>query len=298
TSRIRKDKTIPDKNEEYFIYQALLGSMPFEEEEQDDFLARTNEYLKKVLREAKIHSNWAEPNESYEEAGFEFVRDIMGTETFRKSFDPFFTKIAGFGAIKSLGQTLIKITAPGIPDVYQGTELWDLSYVDPDNRRSVDYAIRTNYMADFRAFSKSNLKKKNHTLKLHYSTGKIKMYVLFKTLLKRRREKEIFQKGEYLPLSVIGKAGKNFIAYARVLGEEWRIILTPINVSGIFDYETLKPQTGSLFDLFIKLPEDAPTEWDFVFTGQSVITEGKIPLQDCFSEFPVAILKNRKQTWN
>lgn len=298
TSKIRKNRNIPDKNEEYFIYQALLGSMPLEEEDLEDFLARTNEYLKKVLREAKIHSNWAQPNEIYEEAVFEFVRDIMGSGSFRKSFDPFFTKIAGFGALKSLGQTLIKITAPGIPDVYQGTELWDLSYVDPDNRRPVDYAIRTNYMADFRAFSKSNLKKKNHTLKLHYSTGKIKMYVLFKTLLKRRREKEIFQKGEYLPLTMIGKAGKKFIAYARVLGEEWRIILAPIYVSGIFDHETLKPRNGSLFDLFLKLPEDAPTEWDFVFTGQSVITEGKIPLQDCISEFPVAILKNRKQTWN
>jgi len=292
TANFRKEKNIPDKNEEYFIYQALLGSMPLEEEKSDDFLGRTNEYLKKVLREAKIHSNWGEPDEVYENSVFEFVTDILGNETFRNSFDPFLTKVAGWGAIKSLSQTLIKITAPGIPDVYQGTELWDLSYVDPDNRRPVDYAIRTNYMADFRAFSKSNLKKKNHTLKINFSTGKIKMYVLFKTLLKRRREKEIFQKGDYLPLTMMGKAGKNFIAYARILGEEWRIILVPIYVSGIFDHETLKPRNGSLFDLYIKLPEDAPTEWDFVFTGQSIITEGKIPLQDCISEFPVAIIKN------
>lgn len=152
-------------------------------------------------------------------------------------------------------------------------------------------------MADFRAFSKSNLKKKNYTLKMHYSTGKIKMYVLFKTLLSRRREKEIFQKGEYLPLKLLGKGGKNFITYARILGEEWRIILAPIYVSAIFDHETLKPRNGSLFDAFINLPEEAPTEWDFVFTGQSIISERKIPIQDCISEFPVAILKNRKQTW-
>ena len=295
-STIRKDKNIPDNNEEYFIYQALLGSMPFEGE-QDDFISRTIEYLKKVLREAKIHSNWAEPDEAYENSIFDFVKDILGNETFRESFDPFFTKISGYGTIKSLGQILIKITAPGIPDIYQGTELWDLSYVDPDNRMPVDYVIRTNYMADFRAFSKSNLKKKNHTLKMHYSTGKIKMYVVFKSLLNRRREKEIFQKGEYFPLKLLGKGGKNFIAYARILGEEWRIILVPIYVSGIFDHETLKPRNGSLFDVFIKMPEEAPTEWDFVLTGQSIITEGKIPLQDYISEFPVAILKNRKQTW-
>ena len=296
-SRIRKDKSVPDNNEEYFIYQALLGSMPFEEGEREDFILRTIEYLKKVLREAKIHSNWAEPDEAYENSVFEFIKDILSNETFRNSFDPFFTKIAGFGAIKSLGQTLIKITAPGIPDVYQGTELWDLSYVDPDNRRPVDYGIRTNYLADFRAFSKSNLKKKNNTLKLNYATGKIKMYVLFKTLLRRRREKEIFKKGEYLPLALTGICGKNFIAYARILGEDWRIILVPIYVSGIFDNQTLKPKNGSLFDVFIKLPEDAPTEWDFVFTGQSLFADGKIPLQECISEFPVAILKNRKQIW-
>ena len=296
-SKIRKDKSVPNNNEEYFIYQALLGSMPFEEDEQEEFLGRTTEYLKKVLREAKIHSNWAEPDEAYENSVFEFVKDILANDSFRNSFDPFLIKIAGWGAIKSLGQTLIKITTPGIPDIYQGTELWDLSYVDPDNRRPVDYAIRTNYMADFRAFSNSILIKNNHTLKIHYSTGKIKMYVLFKSLIKRRREKEIFQKGEYLPLTMIGKAGKNFIAYARIWGEEWRIILAPIYVSRIFDQETLKPRNGSLFDVFIKLPEDAPTEWDFVFTGQSIITEGKIPIQECISEFPVAILKNRKQVW-
>lgn len=294
---IRKDQNIPDLNEEYFIYQTLLGNMPFKEEE-DQFLERTGVYLKKVLREAKIHSNWAQPDEIYEDTVFEFVKDILENEVFRNSFDPFWKKIAGFGAMKSLGQTLIKITAPGIPDIYQGTELWDLSYVDPDNRRAVDYALRTNYMADFRTFSKSNLNKKIHSLRLNYINGKIKMYVLSKSLITRRREKEIFQKGEYLPLSLKGKGSKNFICFARIFGDEWRVIVVPIFVTGVFDPETLKPRNGYLSDVFISLPDNAPLEWDYVFSGKSTITEeGMIPVQDFISEFPVALLKNRKQTW-
>jgi len=294
---IRKDQKIPDKNEEYFIYQTLLGNMPFKEEDEQ-FLERTRVYLQKVLREAKINSNWVQPNEVYENTVFEFVKDILENENFRKSFDPFWKKIAGFGAMKSLGQSLIKITAPGIPDVYQGTELWDFSYVDPDNRRAVGFALRTNYVADFRTFSKSNLNKKIHSLRLNYKTGKIKMYVLSKTLITRRREKEIFQKGEYLPLSIKGKGSKNFICFARIFGDEWRIIVVPIFVAGVFDPETLKPRNGDLSDVFIYLPDNAPLEWDYIFSGKSTISEeGKIPVQDFISEFPVAILKNRKQTW-
>ncbi|QED37086.1 malto-oligosyltrehalose synthase [Antarcticibacterium arcticum] len=293
----RKDQNIPDKNEEYFIYQSLLGNLPFKEND-DEFLERTGAYLQKVLREAKIHSNWATPDEVYENKVFEFIKDLLENENFRKSFDPFWSKVAGFGAIKSIGQCLIKITAPGIPDIYQGTELWDFSYVDPDNRRAVDYALRTNYVADFRTFSKSNLSKKIHSLKLNYINGKIKMYVLSKSLITRRREKDIYQKGEYVPLTLKGKGSKNFISYARVLGEEWRLIVVPVFVTGIFDPETLKPRNGYLSDVFISLPENAPLEWDYIFSGKSSITEeGLIPVQDFISEFPVALLKNRKQTW-
>lgn len=292
----RKNQSIPDNNEEYFIYQTLLGNFPFNEDE-DLFLKRTGAYLQKVLREAKVHSNWAQPNESYETEVFDFVKDILGSESFRQSFDPFVSKIAGFGVIKSLAQTLIKITAPGIPDIYQGTELWDFSYVDPDNRRAVDYALRTNYIADFRAFSKSNLTKKIHSLKLNFKTGKIKMYVLSKSIITRRREKEIYQKGEYLPLTLKGKGSKNFLCYARVFGKEWRIVVIPVYVTKVFEPDTLKPRNGLISEIYIELPEDAPFEWDYVFSGQSVITEGKIFIEEFIKEFPLAILKNRKQTW-
>jgi (1->4)-alpha-D-glucan 1-alpha-D-glucosylmutase len=288
---LRKDEHIPGKNEEYFIYQTLIAGMPFKEEE--DFFSRTCDYLQKVLREAKVHSNWANPDEDYENAVFEFVKDILEHEEFRNSLDPFIKKVSGFGVIKSLGQSLIKMTAPGIPDIYQGTELWDLSYVDPDNRRPVDYGLRTNYIADFRFFSKTNLKKKINTLKTNYATGKIKMYTLYKTLLQRRRDQNLYKKGEYIPLNVTGKSGGEIIAYARVLDDQWRIIIVPVLVTGLFDHENLAPYKERLKDAFVELPDNAPGEWDNVFTGGSMVTHGKLPLEDFLSDFPVALLKNK-----
>ncbi|CAN5287837.1 malto-oligosyltrehalose synthase [soil metagenome] len=291
-----KKNNIPDNNEEYFIYQTLISGMPFNEEE--DFLERTFEYLQKVLREAKVHSNWANPSENYENDVFQFVKNIYSCEEFRKSFDPFHKKVAGLGAIKSLGQSLIKITAPGIPDIYQGTELWDFSYVDPDNRRPVDYGLRMNYMADFRSFSSSNIKKKLNSLKGNFKTGKIKMFTIYKALSQRRKDKDIYQKGDYIPLKLLGEESNKFISYARILGEEWRIVVVPVLVNELFNHGNLKPIGEKLNDLYIDLPDNSPSEWDFIFTGESLLEEEKIPLGDALSTFPVILLKSRKQTWN
>ncbi len=295
-SRIRKNKKVPGNNEEYFIYQTLVGAMPFEEEK--DFLTRTCDYLQKVLREAKVHSNWAEPDKEYENDVFEFVKDILENQEFRQSLDPFIEKISGLGAIKSLSQTLIKITAPGIPDTYQGTELWDFSYVDPDNRRPVNYDLRMTYMADFRAFNKTTIQDELKALKMDYSTGKIKMFTQHKTLLNRRREQELFQKGEYIPLTISGKTSKRFIAYARVFGEEWRIVIVPLMVSELFDHKSLDPNVKHFEDLEINLPENAPSEWNNIFTGKTFLAEKLLIVTKCFSDFPVIFLKNRKETWS
>src|SRR5690606_30134466 len=234
----------------------------------------------------------------YEKIVFEFVEDILFNEEFTQSLDPFRNKISGFGAIKSLSQSLIKLTAPGIPDLYQGTELWDLSYVDPDNRRPVDYGIRSNYLADFRAFNKTNLKKKLNSLRRNYGNGKIKMFLIYKTLLQRRKDQDIFKKGEYVPLTLSGKEGDNFIAYARILGNDWRIIAAPVIVTHLFNSEDLKPKNGHLEDTYINLPGDAPTEWNNIITGETELVEGKIPIMNALSQFPVMVLKNRKQIWN
>jgi (1->4)-alpha-D-glucan 1-alpha-D-glucosylmutase len=138
-----KTNDVPDANDEYLLYQSIIGSYPMPGEDEDDFLNRLEAYLIKGLREAKLHTQWAEPNETYEESCKKFVRAILKPGSgFMKSFTPLFKKVADYGIINSLAQTILKFTCPGTPDVYQGCELWDLSMVDPDNRRPVDYELR------------------------------------------------------------------------------------------------------------------------------------------------------------
>ena len=290
-AEIRENKEIPDINEEYFIYQTLIAGMPFKEE--SDFFLRICDFLQKVLREAKVHSNWAQPDEVYEKSVFRFVKDILAHKKFRDSLDPMIEKIAGFGVIKSLGQILIKITAPGIPDIYQGTELWDLSFVDPDNRRPVDYNLRMKYLEDFKGFARNALPQNLESLKSNYSSGQIKMFVMHTSLLQRRKDLDLFQKGEYIPLLVSGKNSEKFISYARVLNGEWRIIIVPLLIAELFNYKKLSPINEQFKDVFIDFPENAPSEWDFIFTNETIITDGRLALKDLFDDFPVVFLKNR-----
>ena len=290
-AEIRKDKEVPDINEEYFIYQTLIAGMPFQDE--DDFFSRICDYLQKVLREAKVHSNWAEPDEAYEKSVFKFIEDILAHKNFRDSLGPFNEKIAGLGVIKSLGQILLKITAPGIPDIYQGTELWDLSFVDPDNRRPVDYDLRRKYLEEFKTFSKNKLPQELESMKSNYSSGRIKMFLMYKSLLQRKADRELFQKGEYIPLLISGKHSEKFISYARVLNGEWRIVIVPLIIAEVFNPKNLMPKNEQLGDVFINLPENAPSEWDSIFTGTTIITDGSLALKNLFDDFPVVFLKNR-----
>src|SRR5690606_3461803 len=131
---------------------------------------------------------------------YAFIRAILKNEDFRNFFDPFVEKMTLYGAIYSLGQCVLKATAPGVPDVYQGSELWDLSYVDPDNRRPVDYALRSQYLGNFR--QDIELPDGLHNMLKNFKNGKLKMYVLQRTLQLRRDFNEIFDEGEYLPLTV------------------------------------------------------------------------------------------------
>ena len=290
-SHLKIDQNIPDANEEYFIYQVLLGGMSFEEEE--DFLSRTNASLQKALREAKIHSNWGKPDEEYEQGIFDFVKNILEHKEFRNSFDPFFKEIAAYGAIKSLSQNLLKITAPGVPDIYQGTELWDLSYVDPDNRREVDYNLRKDFLADFGSYTTDNLEEKIDQLKAGYHSGKIKMYSMYTTLKERRNEPEIFLEGDYVPLKISGTNSNEVIGYARKKEHNWIIIIAPTLVTRLFNSKNLSLKSEDSVDLTLELPADAPKKWVNALTGETINSDGKLEISKILSQFPVALLKNK-----
>ena len=126
----------PDHNFEYFLYQTLVGAWPLEQE-------RTSAYCEKAVCEAKVYTSWTDPDRDYEEAINSFVRNLYGDEVFIQELAHFVERLEPFGHQTSLSQTLIKLTAPGIPDLYQGTELWNFRLVDPDNRHPVDYATST-----------------------------------------------------------------------------------------------------------------------------------------------------------
>ena len=289
-SGVKKD-TIPDQNEEYFIYQTLLGALPFGDELKDDFLPRTNDYLQKVLREAKIHSNWSEPHKNYESAVFDFIAGILQNDKFRASFDPFRKKVAHYGVLKSLSQAVLKTTAPGLPDIYQGTELWDFSYVDPDNRRPVDYDLRKKYLVDFKSFEDQDLKNQLEVLKENYQDGKIKMYSLFQLLNFRRNHSSLFETGEYIPVHVEGENSDDFISFIRRENDLWFLVLVPVQVTELFDEEKLLPKKNKLQEISLSLPEEAPKNWKNILTGEKVSAE-KFSLENLFESFPVVILTN------
>ncbi len=288
-AEIIKDKLGPGANEEYFIYQTLLSGMPFKQEE--DFLSRTRDYLQKVLREAKVHSNWAEPNEDYEKDVFHFIEEVLGNVEFRSSFDPFQKKIAGLGALKSLVQLLIKITAPGIPDIYQGTELWDLSFVDPDNRRPVDYKLREKYLSQLEKLevNRSSLRE----LAATFSTGEIKMFTMLKALQHRGEEQDLFTLGDYIPLEVEGENSGNFVAFARRLKNAFSLIVVPALVNELFDHTDLSLHVSKVKELKVIIPADFPVQWTNIFTNDNLKSDVSLELTAQLEKFPVILFKGK-----
>ena len=164
-------RAAPDRNDEYFLYQALIGSFPLAAGDVASYRERARDYLLKAVREAKVHSGWVKPDSSYEVAFAFFLDSILDSEVFWQDFRPLLNKVAHHGILNSLAQTLIKITAPGIPDFYQGTELWDYSFVDPDNRRPVDFEKRRSYLDQIAEREKEDIPSLIRELLAHEETA-------------------------------------------------------------------------------------------------------------------------------
>ncbi len=282
---------VPDANEKYFIFQMLTGAFPFDLETGEEFLERSKAYLEKALREAKIHSSWAEPNEVYENEVFQFLEKLLQEEAFLSSFLPFQKKLIAYGAIKSLGQSLLKITSPGIPDVYQGTELWDLSYVDPDNRRPVDYNLRKQYLSEITGISKEEIKPYLKQLKERFSSGKIKMYCLFKALEERRKFPEILEKGEYISIEVKEPFKDKVLAFGRKYNDQWSLTVVPVMVTDLFT-EQLALEKHFLEQPVLELPKELSGKWKNVYTGEVLDSPEEWTGKRLFADFPVVLLTN------
>lgn len=258
---------IPDVNEEYFIYQTLIGVMPFDNRLDEPFLKRIDQYLVKALREAKIHSNWVEPDSEYENAVCSFVRNILNEETdFRINFCQFQKKISRFGIINSLSQIVLKTTCPGIPDFYQGTEFWDLSLVDPDNRRSVDYRKSGKLLRELIRVERSHRMEFLRKLFGDRASGNIKLFYSHLLIKERALNPSFFIRAQYCPLVVSGKNSENVLAYGRNYHNEWYVVIIPLYLSQITENEISgKINWG---DTKVLLPELAPESWISVIDGR------------------------------
>ncbi|MEX2565494.1 MAG: malto-oligosyltrehalose synthase [Cyclobacteriaceae bacterium] len=290
---LRKDAMVPDLNEEYFVYQSLLGAMAFQEEDQEVFLNRTKAYLQKALREAKEHTSWSDPDLAFEESIADFVQKILNHPSFRESFDPFHRKTAFYGVINSLGQSLIKIMAPGIPDIYQGSELWDLSYVDPDNRRPVDYRLRNKYLDELQQYGDKVEPTQLLNLMTNYKDGKIKLFTIFRTMKERRLRPAFFEKAEYLPIVVSDSFKDKVISFARFFEGLWYLVVVPLNATALCEPGQF-PLKSVWDDGFLELPGNSPKAWINIHTGEEIATGNQVGLSSLFVNFPVVLLRSKE----
>jgi (1->4)-alpha-D-glucan 1-alpha-D-glucosylmutase len=280
--RTSKGTIAPVVNDEYYIYQSIVGGFPEDLAVTDEFVQRIQQYYTKVLREAKVHSDWADPDEEYETTCRAFISNILrpGSD-FLASFIPFAEKVSDRATRYALAQTLIKITAPGIPDIYQGCELWDLSFVDPDNRRPVDYAQRMEYLDILTQKEQEGPDALFSFMEDHRRQGIEKLFITWKALTFRKAHPHIFTEGAYLALQVTGKE-VNAVAYARHYDVQWVLVIAPISA------ENGSQETG--YEADVMLPPNAPSRWRNVLTGEELTTDGRLSLSECFARLPVALL--------
>lgn len=296
----------PSRNDEYLLYQTLIGAWPFAlegEKERDSFLKRVQSYMNKAIREAKVHSSWVNPYLEYEEAVNRFIETILDQSTdnpFLTDFLPFQQQVAHYAIVTSLAQALIKITAPGVPDFYQGTELWDFSLVDPDNRRLVDYSQRETFLRELdEALSRGTEQRTLvRDLLSHRTDGRIKQYVIATALRQRRDHLQLFQEGEYVPLEGHGPKHEHLCAFTRLHEDLAVVVIVPRLVSGLnADAMTLPVGPGVWGDTSIAVPSWRDgSSYRNLFTGdilQSHESTGRqvLPVGEVLKECPIALLE-------
>ncbi|MEM9984729.1 MAG: malto-oligosyltrehalose synthase, partial [Bacteroidota bacterium] len=280
-------------NDAYLVYQTLLGAWPMDGHPDPSFESRIHAYLEKALREAKTHTQWGSPNSAYESLAKQLASDFMDPEgPYRAAFDDIFATLRDHGIINSLSQVLLKNTCPGLPDLYQGCESWNLSLVDPDNRRPVDYEALEKQLARIAKWTQE----KNPFKKLwkHRQAGPIKLWLTQASLLARQRFPELFSEGEYLPLEVQGKYAKHVMAYARRRGRQFAVILLPLYPLTLSHGKAKHLLNLNWGDTQVLLPPLAPHDWQDQLGGRSLSTWKHLPVSEVFTQGPWALLTGER----
>jgi (1->4)-alpha-D-glucan 1-alpha-D-glucosylmutase len=247
----------------------------------------------KAVREAKIHTAWLEPDKEYEEACIKFIEQILDTSKpneFLETFIPFQRKVAYYGIFNSLSQTLIKITSPGVPDFYQGAELWDLNLVDPDNRRPVDFSTRRSLLRNITEETQADLLSLVSSLLRGREDGRIKLFLISTALETRKRYGDIFQRGTYTPLVVSGRLRDHIIAFQREYDEKRTVTIAPRFLVTLVEEGKLPLGSEVWQDTRIVMPDSAPAKWTNTFTGEIIAGENYIAVGQVLEHFPLALL--------
>src|SRR5947207_42133 len=290
--RMVNDLEAPDANEEYLLYQTLLGTWPMQANGEPEavpppeYIERIQAYMAKALKEAKINTSWIQPNEEWDAAMHDFVARILDSSP-RNKFLPIFLpaakEIGRLGTINSLTQTLLKLTSPGVPDIYQGTEIWDYSLVDPDNRRPVDYDLRRQMLKSLSTATPGELMQT-------WPNGRIKLFLINQILRFRRGHADLFARGEYLPLHATGTFAECCISFIRRLDDDWIAVIAP-RLSSRIGF----PPIGEAWqDTAIQLPETfSVKDAHDLFTCQPIRhDERQVAVRDVFSVLPFAVITN------
>jgi (1->4)-alpha-D-glucan 1-alpha-D-glucosylmutase len=255
--------------------------------------------MNKALHEAKRHSSWINPNPEYDAAVGEFVARVLDPErspVFLRDFEPFQKAISQVGMFTSLSQTLLKVTAPGVPDTYQGTELWDYSLVDPDNRRPVDYERRTQLLAELdREQHRSEFCRE---LMARMTDGRIKLYVLAKALRFRRERRELFAQGNYIPVDAVGPRSGHAFCFARVSGASCALVLVPRLMASLVLVPGGPPIGEDVWGTTALLLPDtfSRMRWTNRLTGETFepTPQRDLPVARVLDHFPVALLEGTR----
>jgi len=275
--------------DELMLYQAIIGSWPLDLEGEPAFEAyakRLTQWQEKALREAKLQSSWSAPNEPYETACREFLQHLLLNAdglALRQSIGATANRIATAGALNSLAQTLLRMTAPGVPDLYQGTEFWDFSLVDPDNRRPVDYPARERALQASVPVTE---------LLNQWHDGRIKQALIAQVLSLRNEYPALFSEGEYQPLEVVGEKADHVIAFARVTKEMRAIVVVPrLPAELLGTAQTPFINAANWGDTRINLPfADSHPNWKGLFSQATVTSSKEMLLSAALKEISVNLL--------
>jgi len=288
-------RVVPNPNEEVLLYQSMLGIWPLEaprsEEERSQLRERIETFMLKAAREAKMHSSWVSPNEAHENALRSLIAavcDCSAENEFLRDFLESGERIAPYGACNALAQVLLKITSPGVPDFFQGNELWNFRLTDPDNRVDVDFEKRRKISDNLDASADPARLVEN------WRDGALKMFLTREALQFRHANRDLFQKGYYLPLEAEGERRESACGYARKLGNSWVLTVVPRLATRLAIDRGFPLGESAWGTSVVVLPAGAPARWKNIFTSATVSGSGvrkkRLPLSDIFSELPFALL--------